>query len=319
MWLANFLKKRAKKLTLIFLLIIGVYGLGRLYFKITDGFTIDNISSDLAYNPKWDTSHHSTQESELISSLLSQKFKYLGKGCQSYVFASEDGQYVLKFFKYQRFRQSSLINFFSFIPLVNQHRTEKIELKQKKLDAVFSSWKLAFEELQPETQLVYVHLNKTHDLKKKINIQDKIGIQHSLNADDMEFSIQRRAIMMCSHIKELMAKNDLYTAKIFLSRIIQLIISEYQRGYADNDHALMQNTGVVDGFPIHIDVGQFVKNPDAVKPKVYKQDLFNKTYKFRLWLEKHYPELAQDLELKLRNAIGEKYSEMRPHFQPGMG
>ena len=61
-----------------------------------------------------------------------------------------------------------------------------------------------------------------------------------------------------------------------------MLVSEYRRGFADNDHATVQNTGVLDGRPIHIDVGQFVRNERVKEPRLFHQELFNKTWKFQL-------------------------------------
>ena len=81
------------------------------------------------------------------------------------MFQSQDGKYVLKFFKYQRYKIKPWVEAFTFIPFVAAHRDRRLQHKQDKLARFFSSWKLAFNELQPETGLVYVHLNKTDYLK----------------------------------------------------------------------------------------------------------------------------------------------------------
>jgi len=310
------MKKFLKYFCLALLIIASLYGAGRAYYWITDGFTLSNISSTFTYDPRWATRELSSTEKEQLDSILSQKFKYLGKGCQSYVFLSADGQYVLKFFKYQRFRVWPLLETLSFMPFIDEYRQGKVEKKRKKLEGFFGSWKLAFDELQPETGLVYVHLNKGEDLNRFIHISDKMGFEHTLQADQMEFLIQRKATMLCTYIKELMSQNRIHEAKALLSKINALIISEYLRGYADNDHALMQNTGVLDGKPIHIDVGQFVKDSRAPDPSFYKQELFNKNYKFRKWLKHHYPELLEYLETELKDLIGPNFYHMKPHFKP---
>lgn len=289
------------------------YGAGRLYFKVTGGFQIANITSDFAYNPLWETRTLSVEEQSKVDSILSQHFTYLAKGCQSYVFLSDDGKYVLKFFKYQRFRPQFYIDWFSFIPFVETIKQEKIEKKQRKLNDLFASWKVAFNELPEETGLVYVHLNKSHNLQKTIHITDKIGMKQELDLDQMEFLVQERAEMLCQTLDRMMAKKQEQEAKDLLSKLVVMIVSEYHRGYADNDHALMQNTGVFDGKPIHIDVGQFVKSQTAQNPAFYHQELFNKMWKFREWLKK-YPTLLSHLDSELYKVMGDDFH--RIHFIP---
>jgi hypothetical protein len=307
--------KKYKKLCLAIVLLVLVVVFGRLYYRVTDGFLVRNTTSDLAYNEKWETTPLSPQEQPLLDSILSQKFRYLGKGCQSYVFLSEDKNYVLKFLKYQRFRPQPWIVPLSHVPFIKGYCLRNIEKKNKKLTMLFDSWKNAFEELRPETGLVYVHLNKSKDLGKILTIYDKLGFEHHVNVDEMEFLIQKRAQMLCPTIDKMMTQNDVDGSKELITRLLNLVLSEYERGLADNDHALMQNTGVYEGFPIHIDVGQFVHNEMIKNPEVYKQELFSKTFKFRKWLNRQYPELASFLEEKLLKIIGERFHEMKPQVK----
>lgn len=308
-------KKYLRWIIVIVLLAAVGYGAGRLYYRVTGGFRMGNIVSTLPYDSQWTTRPLNAVERKKVDELLSQKFTYLGKGCQSYVFLSADDQHVLKFFKYQRFRVQPWVDLFSFIPPVDRYRQKKLEKKQNKLAGFYRSWKIAFDDLQPETGLVYVHLNKSNDLHRTLVFYDKMGLEQRIEADEVEFLLQRKATMLCPTIDELMKKGDVDGAKRLLLRITALVLSENKRGYGDNDHALMQNTGVLDGYPVHIDVGQFIKNEKYKRPEVYRQELFSKTYKFLRWLKKHHPELGAYYEQELRGVIGEQYSQMKPHFK----
>lgn len=302
------------KLILIFLLaFVLLYALIRLYFALTGGFTLGNITSDLSYDQRWAIHPLSIKEKQEIEHALDQKYSYLGKGCQAYVFESEDKAYVIKFFKYQRFRPQAWLDVFKFIPMINTYQQDKGIQKKNKLDNVFRSWKIAFEDLSPETGVVYLHLNKTNDLHKTITIEDKIGLKHQLNLDGMEFLVQHKAEMLCPTLKTMIDQNQEFQAQELIDRLLSMLISEYIRGYADNDHALMQNTGVWNGYPVHIDVGQFIYNPIVKNPEVFGQELYDKTYKFHLWLQKHNPELALYLKNRLVAVIGEGYFLKGPY------
>lgn len=308
-------KNLLKKILIIGLIVACSYGIGRLYFYLTGGFTLNNISSNWTYQPDWEIRPLAQAEQQELQHALNQSYQYLGKGCQSYVFLSEDEQYVIKFFKYQRFRLSSWLAYFPPLPAIVQYRQEKLETKWKKLDGFVKSWKIAFEHLKEETGLVFVHLNKTQHLKKQLAITDKLGLSHLIDLDQMEFCIQRRAEMLCDTLLTYKVEGDLQKAQLIISRLIALILSEYERGLADNDHALMQNTGVVKEQPIHIDVGQFVLNESIKNPEVYRQELFTKMYKFKLWLKEQYPELAIFLDEQLKKTLGSDYAEMQPKFR----
>lgn len=66
-------------------------------YKATGGFSVATIQFDLPYNPDWETVH----PTENLDKIVQQKFTYLAKGARSFAFISEDGNTILKFFKYR--------------------------------------------------------------------------------------------------------------------------------------------------------------------------------------------------------------------------
>lgn len=310
------MRKFAAFLFLLVLVWAVAYGVGRIYYRTTGGFTIGNITYDLPYDARWEMRPPDEEQAHAIEAILHQPFHYLGKGCQSYVFESDDNRYVLKFFKYQRFRPKIWLNYMTFLPGMESYLQDKVACKKRKLESVFTSWKLAYEELQPETGVLFVHLNKTRrQWDMPFIIYDKMGWEHSLDLNEYEYLLQRKAKLLCPTLEGLMTSGKVNEAKQLLDRLIQMLLSEYRRGFADNDHALMQNTGVLDGRPVHIDVGQFVKNNKVKDPEVYNQEIFNKTWKFRKWLGEHYPELGSHLEMLLRQVMGdEAFGALRPRL-----
>lgn len=308
-------RKKIASLLVLSLISLFCYGIGRLYFRLTGGFTIPHITSDFAFQPQWEVRPLLAGEEAELAHAISQPYYYLGKGCQSYVFVSQDEKYVIKFFKYQRYRLQFWLEYFPPLPAIAKYRQEKLEKKWNKLNRFVQSWKVAFEHLKEETSLLFVHLNKTADLQQKLVIYDKIGQKHIIDLDQMEFCIQRRMEMLCDTLLNYKINKDLAGAKQLVHQLLNLILSEYARGLADNDHALMQNTGVVDEKPVHIDVGQFVINEAIKDPAVFYQELFTKTYKFKLWLRENYAELADYLEEELSQIIGSAYPAMQPKFR----
>jgi len=308
------MKFRQNLLRLLYLLlfIIFLYGLGRLYFHVTAGFTIENISSDFTYQPDWEVKPLNESENKELTVALAQPYFYLSKGCQSYVFISQDGQYVIKFFKYQRFRLQPWLQYFPPLPAFVAYREEKKEKKWQKLNSFIVSWKIVAEQLRDESGLVYVHLNKTTHLNKILEISDKIGMKHKLDLDQMEFCVQRRADMLCDVLLKYKNRQEGAKAQLLIDQLLALILSEYARGLADNDHALMQNTGVAKDKPIHIDVGRFEVDEEMKNPAKYKQEFFTKTFRFKQWLAKHYPEMHSYLEDRLIEIIGPDYFTMQP-------
>lgn len=282
------------------------YGSIRIWFHWTDGFRLEYISSDFEPDQKWEARELTSRENEHVEKALSQQFFYIGKGCQSYCFESEDGQYVLKFLKYKRYRPQFYYYWFSFLPNHEKFMERKIQYKRGRLESLWKSWLLAFDKLPEETALIYVHLNKSGHLKKNVTIRDKAGYSYDLDMDQMEFLLQKRGELFCAGINRLMSEGRERDAKLALTRLFKMILSEYQRGFADMDYALMQNTGMIDEKPFQLDVGGFEYDPSVKNPEVFHQELYNKYYDFRLWLEKYHPSLLDHVNRELEKEMGEK-------------
>lgn len=308
---------RYRYLIYILVLSLCIYGAQRLYFDVTDGFSIGNISSEIPYDPQWEIPPLNPNEQKEIDLALGQPFTYLGKGCQSYVFLSQDGQYVIKFLKYKHFKPQWWLEWFTFIPPVRQYYNQKSIEKTRQLHKIFRSWKIGYENIPQYSGLVYIHLNKTPSWKQKIIIKDKMGFSHEIELGQFEFLLQHRASMLTETLLDLSKKQQNEKAEQIVDEMLILLLAEYTNGYADNDHALMQNTGVLHGRPIHIDVGQFIWNPVVMDPKVYHQEIYDKTYDFHVWLSKNYPEMALHLRTRLVSILGMEYYYKNPYRHKG--
>jgi hypothetical protein len=302
----SFVIRHSRKIIYSILAITATFGVGRLYYELTDGFWESNIKSELQANDK----RLNAGDEKLAAQILNQPFHYLAKGCQAYCFISEDGQYVLKFFKYQRYQTSPFLEPFRFIPKVDKYVKERKAHKMEKLEFFMQAWVIASQKLSNESGLIYVHLNKSDHLKKPIVIYDKLGMKHVLESDQMEFLIQRTAEPLT---KKLVKVNN-EDGKALIDDLLNILVQEYKMGVGDHDPALLQNTGAYNNKPFHIDVGQFYLNPSFQSEKGYYQDLFNRTYEMREWLKERRPELEQHLTQKLKEIIGEDFNQMKPFF-----
>ncbi|MFV0340937.1 MAG: hypothetical protein ACK5MA_10005 [Parachlamydiaceae bacterium] len=308
------MKRKAQAIVRLLLVLLVLYGAGRLYFQVTGGFTLSNITG----MPKMEElalQQPSPLEWRRIETALAQPYKYLGKGCQSYVFESADSQFVLKFLKLQRFKPQAYLDYLTFLPPVDTYRDKKIAQKKEKLAQLLDSWRIAYEDLPSETGVVYMHLPEESSFDQKIQIIDKAGFSHEIDTTDTAFLLQRKAGMLCPTISRYMAANETGKAKELLNQLIASLVAEYRSGFGDNDHALMQNTGVLDGSPIHIDVGQLSQEERFKRPEVYHEELFSKTYKFRIWLSKRYPELERHLYTLLYSVIGPEIDTLKPKLK----
>lgn len=265
----------------------------------TDGFSISKISSTLSYNPAWDTKALSQQEQNRVEQILSQSFSYLGCGGQCYAFLSEDGQYVLKFFKeHLRVMPQSLLS----IPLpsvLEKIRQKKIAKGLRKLERDFSSCKIAIEELPKESGLLFVHLNKTQNISKKTTIIDKLHIAHCIDLNTKEFILQKKASLFFPHLESLIEKGDRQEVKNAIHSMVEVLVSRCQKGIFDEDPRLHRNLGFIENEAIFIDVGRFRRDDTRKDPKIFHQDLRLITDSLKLWLEENHPDFANLLEEEL--------------------
>jgi hypothetical protein len=290
------------------------WGVGRLYFEVTGGFWVSNIVSDLKPNPAFNVRSPTPEETAIWNEVANRPWRYLGKGCQSYVFESENKQFVLKFFKHQRFRNRSWVSLFENVPFLSSKLRKKQAARSAKLAYFMRSWQIAFNDLPIESEVVRVHLNKTKDLGVTFTLIDKVGLSHEVGADDVEFLIQRRAEPLAEWIEKQEQAGESEKVRKLLHDLVAMLVSEYERGLLDRDPALLQNTGVYQDRPVHMDVGQFEKNDTYKNPDLWAVELFNRTYDFRLWLHERYPAEGEYLTSLVQAALGPRWDKMKPFF-----
>lgn len=243
-------------------------------------------------DPRWEAG----APPENLQKLLGQRFTYLKSGGQCYAFLSEDGKYVVKFFKYHLRRVPWIL---AHLPLPAKYaklREKQRINREKKLLRDFSSYKLAYEELREESGLVFIHLNKTENLNLRLTVVDKLHIEHSLNLDQLEFVIQDRATLAFAHFETLIKENQISEAKESIDSMLHLLVSRCQKGIYDEDPRLHRNLGFVGAKAILIDVGRLRPDTARTSHAVYVNDVQAITDELRVWLLKHSPELAGYLQ-----------------------
>lgn len=280
----------------LWVLLVGIalFGMIRLYYSVTDDFRIGNITYEIPHHPEWEIQELGREERARLNTLLSQKFSYIGKGSQSYAFGSEDGKYVIKFFKFKHLKPSIFSMLLPNIAPFSAFRNYDLPRKQRKLNSVFTGYRLAFARHRDESGLLYIQLNPTH-IYRPITVIDKIGLERTIDLGSVVFIIQEKGETLRSILNQLLNKGDLISAKQKIHQIIDLYLSEYQKGIYDRDHGVMHNTGFVGNKPLHLDVGKLAAEPKMKNADVYRQDLALVTAKIGSWLQETHPRYAEEL------------------------
>lgn len=308
--MALFLSKYLKKIVFgLFIAAMILYSLARLYYYLTDDFRLANITLDVPNRTEWEVSSPTPSENTKINEILSQNFYYIGKGAQSYAFGSQDGNYVIKFFKFKHLRPSFWLD---LIPPISfewqQYKVLQYQRKNRKLEGVFNGYHLAYNAHRRDSGLIYIHLNHTESSYPPFSVFDKIGWEHSIPLDQVVFILQEYAVTAKSAISALLKNQNLEAAKYKIDQIFDLYLSEYKKGIFDNDHGVMRNVGFVGNRAIRIDVGKLKKNADMAMPRNYAKDLAITKERMLNWLSQneavHYEELKTYIENKVKVLIG---------------
>lgn len=276
-----------------------LWGAKTAYFALTDGFSVYNISSEHADNPELEIAALDNAEAAEVNRALDQEFTYLAKGNHSYVFESADKRYVIKFLQFQKYRHHYLISCLPLPAVLDETRLKKTVHKEQKRDALLKSWKIAFTRLKKETQLIFVHLNRSEPIGKTLTLQNKCGIKYRLDLDNFVFMLQKKVDLFADTLKGLVASGDLLSAKKLLDGLLDLYRSEYRQGLFEEDRYIVRNTGVYESLPMHLDVDRFREDETLKDPAQQTLQLQWKTAYLLKWLEKRYPELAEHLRGRL--------------------
>ena len=290
------MKSWIRKTALIALIAVGCIALQKFCRSKTDGFAMYKIQSALKYDPQFETDPIAEDEKQRLDAILDQPYYYLGKGAQCYAFVSEDGQSVLKFFRLYHLRVPSWFEKMPLPSFLHSYRQAKVNKKYGEFFRDFLSYKIASDHLKEETGLVFVHLNKTSTLKKKVTLYDKIFVKHIVDLDQMEFLIQKKADLFYPAVEKMIGSGDLDSARRVLSQLVSYLAKRSEMGFYDKDPDINTNFGVFQGQTIQIDVGRFRPDETRISSSVYVDDIRRVTDNLKQWLETKESSLATFLE-----------------------
>lgn len=280
------------------LLVAGLFISRTYYPNLWQDFSIQTITMNLPHNPDWEIAPLDQNEQAQITKILSQPYSYLGQGNQVYAFESADQKYVLKFFRFAHLKPGMYTENPRMMVIEASDKS-----KQRRLQRIFSSHKIAFDFNKDNAGLIYMQLNPNTNFHHVVDVKDRWGFHSKIDLGDVVFVLQKKASPAREEISQLLNKGDVETAKKRFEALIDLHLSEYSRGIYDQDHNIMHNTGYIGDKAIRFDVGKMAED-EGMKTD-FKVDL-DKVYKrIDKWLTKYYPKYRDDvmknLESKYRN------------------
>ena len=240
----------------------------------TKGFFLQRIQFE-----KEETQASSPETATLA--VLNQPFRYLNHGNQCFAFVSEDGKYILKFFKYVH--HTSPI-WTSKIPLLNRFkafRQSRIDKVTWKRNRDFRGYQIAFDHFRNETGLLAVHLHPTTTYPT-ITLYDPLNIVHSLDLNNTPFILQKRAAPIYEQFSSWIKKGEIDKLQQGITDLVSLCKDRISKNIFDDDVNFYSNFGFDGDKPIQIDPGHFVlnasENPELPTLLVELKDWFSKNY-----------------------------------------
>jgi len=245
-----------------------------------------NVYAPKGDNAKWH------RDGVLPEGIENQTFTYLSSGSQSYVFFSEDGQMVLKLFKFQHMRTPPIFDFITGFAPLDAKRVKK----RRVLEKTFDSLCIGYDKLKRETGLLFLHLAKTNHLHKKIVIIDKIGKKHHLDLDRVEFLIQKKGTLAYSALDIWMEKGEVQKAQQALTALVNLSIHRCKMGIFDKDPDFSTNFGFIETIPFQMDFGRLSLSEEEKEFETYAPEMIRITRELEKWIQENHPELFETFQ-----------------------
>lgn len=284
---------------------LALYGIERFCHRQTEGFAVGRICASMPLPSDLEMGPTEPSKLSLVTALLDQPFHYLSKGAQVYVFASEDGRYVIKFFRFDHLAPPPWTRWLRF-PLCGERiRLEKMVKRLTGLYKDFNSYRIALEAMPEETGVLYVHLNEQELRDVTLTLCDKLGIAHRLDASTMHFVVQKRADLVYPTLERLLQKGDLPTAQAALSNLLRLLNTRYAKGIFDKDPNLRTNFGLLGTKAIQIDPGRFCFEVHPISTEEKRAGLIRITAGLHNFLQERSPPLADHLSQEIENLCAE--------------
>lgn len=280
-----------KRYLALIILLLASWGCSR-----PQGFTLKKILSKHPNDPRWDVSL--PNEGDAIQSYFLQPYTYLGSGNHCYAFKSEDGQYVLKFFKQKHMRTQSLLD---YLPLPAKrlfYPMERIKRRTQEREESFTSYKIAYEHLQKETGVIFLHLNKTEGLLPTLSLVDQQGQVLEIPLDNMEFLLQKKATLAFKHFESLFNHKEALLDAV--ESLLRLIATRNQKGIFDKDLQFYKNFGFSQGEALEVDVGEFKLDEP---PRDVVEETQEVSLQIRDFIQEHASHLLPDVQKRIEETL----------------
>ena len=245
-----------------------------VHFSFDTNLHLTNITSTIPYRAEWAIKPLEEPDISKVTEILQQPFSYLNEGGQAYAFASADQKYVLKLFKFKRFRPSLSVSLLPPIFPFKAYRERHITKRYNKLLTAFNSYKIAYESLRQESGLIFVQLNYAH-APQIITLIDKSKRKISVDLANISYILQEKGEMFSHVLTRILNRGDRQVAQQRISQLFDLYLSEYNKGIYDLDLGVVHNIGFIEDKIFHLDAGKLIHD-ERIKDGEFREKKINR-------------------------------------------
>jgi hypothetical protein len=290
-----------KRIFFIFLGIFVVISISKGWHILTSGFQTNKIlpprdcicsKNELPKN----------LDEEFLS-IFDQEYKYLGKGCQAYVFESADKKYVVKFLRHHKYKPPFWIN---FGVIGKGYRERIVNYKKGRVKNAFQSYLMSYEDLKEETGVVYLHLGETNYFNRILTIRDRFLRKRFIELDKMHFVVQIRVNKLGPKLLELSRKNKILEAKVLIDGYFNVIKKRCLKGIKNVDHSgYLRNMGYIGERIFEMDLGGYRKREVILTKKGFENEFTYFAKRFKKWGKEKAPNLEGYIENRANKVLKE--------------
>jgi len=286
------MKSRCKKLILLSQILLALIF---SYFFFKKSFLEYKVISNPYFSNLTHPLFYSNLNEKRLEVLLKQEYRYLDEGCQSFVFASPDDEYVLKLLKYP-----TLFPLFSKLSFLKKVTIYRLWLEKKKISVISSvdSFNNSIKFFPDESAIAVFAVNSDALRDLKIKVIDRLGIHHLIPFSKTIVILQKKG----SSFSETLLNSDNKKQEDLLNKLFCLIKKRRSCGFIDKDPNLIKNVGFQNDQPLLIDVGGLMKTSDSKK---FSREVEKIEFSLIPWIKKNTPthlEKAKRLLIELKTS-----------------
>lgn len=283
-----------------------------IYYYTTEGFALNRIEVIIPRDPLLELPSPTENQLKKLTLITKQPFHYLKKGSQAYAFMSEDGQYILKLFKFHHMRPLTWVNNIPLPQAIAQERDYLLLRRDLRTKRSLNSYKIAATHLQDECGLLFTQILPSPSYSLPVQLEDRLGRKYSIDLSQYGFAIQHRLNLVMPSLQKWINEKNTDEAEKALSSLVGLMVQRSKKGIQDADPDLHKNAGFYGSTAVNVDIGSFFENKNISQVNAMRPDIQKTFQKLIIWLNNKSPKLASYLSEKLKEP--EKESWQTPSY-----